>query len=139
MGIWRKTGMFSLAAEVRGRYVLFCPPDTDIFRSARDRGMLAGGRCAGDYVPMIKQVVGVEDDLVEVGGNVKINGTDLASSEINADVAKTSRLSQPNWIRLDKGSVWLMSTYTPRSFDSRYFGAISAATIESFIEPVFTW
>lgn len=40
---------------------------------------------------------------------------------------------------LGPGEVLLMSEYNPESFDSRYFGPLPAATLESVATPLLTW
>ncbi len=36
------------------------------------------------------------------------------------------------------GTVWVASTYSPRSFDSRYFGPIEASQIREHVRPLLT-
>jgi type IV secretory pathway protease TraF len=36
-----------------------------------------------------------------------------------------------------KGEVWVISSYNPLSFDSRYFGPVPISRIEGFARPLF--
>jgi type IV secretory pathway protease TraF len=36
------------------------------------------------------------------------------------------------------GTLWVMSAYARRSFDSRYFGPLVLAAVRSYLQPVWT-
>jgi type IV secretory pathway protease TraF len=40
---------------------------------------------------------------------------------------------------LGAGELFVLSNYTARSFDSRYFGGVDAEAVRARIVPVFTW
>jgi conjugative transfer signal peptidase TraF len=68
-------------AIARGDIVAFCPPDSEPFREARRRGYLGGGECPGDYEPLLKPVVAIAGDRVEIGPHgIAVNGVLLANS-----------------------------------------------------------
>ena len=66
IGIWR-TGDNSISLDIssRGRFVTFCPPDIELFRAAKEQGILRIGRCKGAYRPLLKEVVGLPGDVIE--------------------------------------------------------------------------
>ena len=136
LGIWRKAGAFTVGPAARGRYVLFCPPNTPAFRAASDGGFVARGRCPGGYVPLIKQVMGVPGDTIEVADGVIINGVPVANGGISAEVAAKAGADRPRRFTLAPGQLWMMSTYSGRSFDSRYFGPIESTEVEAFVDPL---
>ena len=39
---------------------------------------------------------------------------------------------------VERGTVWVASTYNPRSFDSRYFGPIPESLIRAHLRPLVT-
>ena len=62
MGLWRVTPV--AGPLTRGAYVSFCPPDTPIFRLAKERGYLAKGACASGLQPLLKSVAATAGDRV---------------------------------------------------------------------------
>ncbi len=62
MGLWRVTPV--AGPLTRGAYVSFCPPDTPIFRLAKERGYLAKGACASGLQPLLKPVAAIAGDRV---------------------------------------------------------------------------
>jgi len=44
----------------KGAYVLVCPPDTDIFKLAKQRGYLTAGFCPNNYSGMMKWVAAIK-------------------------------------------------------------------------------
>ena len=122
--------------------VSFCPPDLTLFRMGRDRGYLSRGRCPGDFEPMLKPVVAVEGDEVEVTDDgVVVNGRLIANTAPHArDGAGRPMPFPPIGLRVvGPGEVWFASGYAASSFDSRYFGAVLAAQIEGLARPLWVW
>ncbi len=128
-------------AAKRGDVVMVCPPDTDFFRGARKNGYLAKGRCSGDFVPLMKPVAAVAGDTVEVGAEgLRVNGALLANSRAFKSDAKGNLLPHPSFgvRKVGEGEVWLVSSYDRRSIDSRYFGPLDAARIQTVVRPIMT-
>ena len=44
-----------------------------------------------------------------------------------------------NDVIVAKGEVWVISSYNPLSFDSRYFGPIPISSIEGLARPLFVF
>ena len=91
---------------------------------------------------LLKRLAGMASDRVTIDSSgVEVNGIRLANSAPrNRDGA--CRPLQPYLLKdyiLGPGEVLLMSDYSPDSFDSRYFGPLQAATIESVMKPLLTW
>lgn len=120
----------------RGQWVLWCPPDAEPFRSAREQGVLGHGRCPGDYTPLLKMAAAVPGDRVEIAPDgVRVNGRTAPNS---AALAAGARLygAPPAGARLvADGEAWLMSFHHPASFDSRYFGPVAIRQIEGVAVP----
>lgn len=127
MGLWRIGAIQKPIA--RGDIVAFCPPDREPFREARRRGYLSGGECLGDYEPLLKPVVAIAGDRVEIAPHgIAVNGELLANSHAHSHdrqgrvlspIATGAQIVAP-------GEVWVVSNHSPLSFDSRYFGPLSA-------------
>ncbi|GLT22200.1 MULTISPECIES: S26 family signal peptidase [Rhodocyclales] len=88
-------------------------------------------------VPLLKRVGAVAPQEVCIaGGSVRIDGVPAAS------VLRADRLGRPlpSWQqcrRLDPGELFLLSVTNPASFDSRYFGPVSASTVIGVARPVW--
>jgi conjugative transfer signal peptidase TraF len=124
----------------RGAWVVACvsPHAADL---ARARGYLRPGPCTGGVQPVLKLVIAVADDVVEIGPDaVTVNGQRLAGSS-SASVDSLGRLlPHPAWGRYIVGAdeLWLVSTRVPNSWDSRYFGPISTSQVWWVARPVWT-
>jgi conjugative transfer signal peptidase TraF len=121
-------------AIARGSIVLACLPAW-IAPLARRRGYVPeGGRCAGGILPIGKPV------LASLGDTVAVTPAGLV---VNRRAVPNSRaLSRDRQGRVlpriplgayvvRPGMVWLVSTYSPLSFDSRYFGPIPLGNIRA--------
>ncbi|MBM2765033.1 S26 family signal peptidase [Burkholderia anthina] len=88
-------------------------------------------------VPLLKRVGAIAPQVVcIVGGIVRIDGVPSAA------VLRADRLGRllPSWQqcrRLQPGELFLLSTTNPASFDSRYFGPVSASTVIGVAHPVW--
>ncbi|WP_373533449.1 conjugative transfer signal peptidase TraF [Vampirovibrio sp.] len=124
----------------RGQFVWLCPRDTPFFRMAKQRGYIPDGDCPGGSMHLMKPVAAVAGDVVSVTSQgVAVNGNWLLNSQSLPQDRRNFPLPQlvhKTYI-VQTGSVWLVSTYHPESFDSRYFGPIHAGQIEAIAKPVF--
>ena len=88
-------------------------------------------------IPLLKRVGAVAPQEVCVtGGRVRIDGVPSAA------VLPADRLGRPlpSWQqcrRLRPGELFLLSVINPASFDSRYFGPVSAAAVIGVAHPVW--
>jgi conjugative transfer signal peptidase TraF len=120
--------------------VSFCPPDTPIFREARGRGYLSAGQCEGGYEPLLKPVVAIAGDRVSgTDDGISINRRLIASSRsLNRDsLGRALPSPEAHDVIVAKGEVWVISSYNPLSFDSRYFGPVPISRIEGLAQPFF--
>jgi conjugative transfer signal peptidase TraF len=126
LGLWYSVGAFDINDNPRGKVVSICPPNTEYFRKARSDGILKWGiRCSGGFAPLLKRIVGIPGDLVEVSDRVLINRKEIAGSSIMNGVAKLLRGGEGFATKIRTGELWIMGD-SEDSFDSRYFGALSA-------------
>lgn len=103
-----------------------------------EAGALAAQR---DYlptrVPLLKRVGAIAPQEVCIaGGIVRIDGVP------SAVVLRADRLGRPlpSWQqcrRLAPGELFLLSATNPTSFDSRYFGPVSASTVIGVAHPIW--
>jgi conjugative transfer signal peptidase TraF len=139
VGLWQ---MQQPGAVERGRIVSFCPLDEAPFRLARERGYLSNGRCPGGFEPMLKPVAAIEGDAVEVmAEGVSVNGR-LLPNTAPRETDSAGRAMPParfGSFTVAPGEVWLASSFSALSFDSRYFGPVSIARIEGLAKPLWVW
>ena len=89
------------------------------------------------HVPLLKRVGAVAPQRVcIVGRSVRIDGVPVAA------VLPTDRMGRPlpSWQqcrRLQPGELFVLSATNPASFDSRYFGPITASTVIGVAHPVW--
>jgi type IV secretory pathway protease TraF len=86
----------------------------------------------------LKPVIATAGDLVVASAaGVAVNGRLIQDS---APVGNDSSTEIPfGAYRLARGELWLLSTRHPRSFDSRYFGAIKRTTVRAKARPLLVW
>jgi conjugative transfer signal peptidase TraF len=137
MGIWHVSKLTQPLR--RGDFVWFCPPDTAVFRQARERGYLQPGDCPGNYLHLMKPVAAILGDNVRIlKDGVRVNGKFSSNSvplihDSNGRVLK----SNSGQFTVRAGTVWLLSSFDKHSYDSRYFGAIELWQIAGFGRPVW--
>src|SRR5438128_8031629 len=125
----------------RGALVAACV-SVEAAALGRARGYLGAGPCIGGVQPVIKPVVALAGDVVDLGPEaVIVNGQPLpGSSSAELDSLGLS-LSHAVWGRhvVSADEFWLVSTRVPNSWDSRYLGPFSRSQVRSVAWPVWTW
>ena len=135
VGIWR----LSPGQPQKGDLVFFRPPeDNPTIRWGREVGILQWQ--FGASTTMIKRIVAVPGDHIEIAGTVSVNGKELKNSHVyRHDQAGRAIPAVAGSGVVPEGKVWLMSDYAAMSFDSRYFGPVDKSAILGLAHPVFTW
>lgn len=125
----------------RNDLVMICLNDS-LANFAFHRGYLHTGICADGKEPLLKQVVGLEDDSVDISNNyVAINNIKLPHSETLA-IDSHNRLLPgiPRGIyNLKENQLWLYGIDSERSWDSRYFGIANSLQVVSVVKPLLIW
>lgn len=89
------------------------------------------------HIPLLKRVGAVAPQHVcIVEGIVRIDGVPAAAA-LPADRRGRPLSSWPDCRRLHPGELFLLSTTNPASFDSRYFGPISASAVIGTAQPIY--
>lgn len=127
---------------VRGDIVEYCPPNNAILRLAKDRGYLLNGfSCPNFYSPIFKPIAAIAgDEIIINDGGVWVNGIWLTNSNPSHKDGKGRVLIPQNILKskVSEGQVFLISTYSNRSFDGRYIGSVPAAGIKAKLLPIYT-
>jgi len=121
----------SLAPSLRVGSIVLVPLPAEAAALAAQRGYLP------PRIPLLKRVGAIAPQEVCIaGGIVRIDGVPSAT------VLPADRLGRPlpSWQQccgLRPGELFLLSVTNPASFDSRYFGPVSAAAVIGVARPVW--
>lgn len=133
-------GLYVTTSDQTAKLVEFCPAEPfaslSISREYREQG-----RCPDGAEPLMKPIVAVVGDTVEFSKQgVAVNGKLLPNSAVCSFDTKTRLLT--HWpygkYHVSAGTLWVVSSYNARSFDSRYFGPILSSSIQSHLRPLLT-
>jgi len=107
-------------------------------RLPADAGALAAQRgYLPEHIPLLKRVGAVAPQHVcIVAGQVRIDGVPAAAA-LPADRLGRPLPSLQLCRRLEPGELFLLSVTNPASFDSRYFGPVSASAMIGVAHPVW--
>lgn len=135
VGLYYKTNE---APEI-GDLVYFCPPDKAVFREALQRGYLDVGNCPGGQGHLIKKILAAKGDTISITRRgVLINGQYVPHSLPIREDKAGRLLPQLNIqeLTLANDQVLMMSDYSPKSFDGRYFGPIARPQDAITLKPI---
>ena len=110
-------------------------------RFAAIRGYRSEGTCPDGATPLMKPVVARFGDTVDVSPDgVSVNSRLVPNTAPRAADTQGRPLQHFPFGRylVDRGTVWVASSYNPRSFDSRYFGPIPESSIRAHLRPLLT-
>ena len=131
----------SPSLPVRRALVLVCLP-AKVAGFARARGYVPRGEeCPNGVAPIGKPVAAIAGDTVTVTPTgILVDGTAVPNTRALASDRKGRRLPQLATGRyvVEPGTVWIVSSYSRFSFDSRYFGAIEARQVRANLQPLWT-
>jgi conjugative transfer signal peptidase TraF len=106
----------------------------------RARGYLHRGSCADGTAPVGKPVFAIGGDTITVGpSGLELDGNPVSRTEPlrqDSDGRYLPRVPDGRYV-VQPGEVWLVSTYSPRSWDSRYFGPVPVSAIISALSPLW--
>lgn len=136
LGLWR---IVPLERQVAiGDLVLICPPRTPDFEMARERGYLRTGLCPGWMSPLLKTVVALPGQIIDIGELVTIDDRELPRSVLRPVDAEGRKLSTFAGGVVPPHHAFLHSSFAG-SYDSRYFGPIPLSGLLGRAHPVFTF
>jgi len=138
-GIYREIADPSSTPHDPAPYVFFCPDVRWPRMLGQPNYRVPMRTCPDGFSPLIKPVIAWPGDTVEISvSGVIVNGQPLPNTAtINRD--STGRQLHPfpaGTYRVQKGELWVVSSFSPRSFDSRYFGPIPLRSVHSWIRPL---
>ncbi|WP_127071452.1 conjugative transfer signal peptidase TraF [Pelagibacterium lentulum] len=135
-GLWR---IEPLDREVRaGDRIFICPPADTAAELALERGYLPRGLCPSGTGPLIKTVVALPGQSVEIDGQVIIDGEPLPFSRVLSADAEGRAMPVYAGGQIGEGVLFLHSDFVG-SYDSRYFGPIPAEGVLGLAREVLTF
>src|SRR5207244_12216042 len=100
-----------------------------------------GEECPKGVAPIGKPVAAIAGDTVAVTlAGLFVNGVAVPNSQALATDRKGRPLPQMRIARfvVERGTIWIVSSYSRFSFDSRYFGAIEGWRVRAALRPLWT-
>jgi conjugative transfer signal peptidase TraF len=133
-------GLYVTTEEGGANLAEFCPakPFGDL---AIARGYRDAGNCPDGAAPLLKPVIARPTDIVELSDRgLTVNGRILPNTAPMSTDTSGRPLSAFQFGRhvVQPGTVWVASSYNPRSFDSRYFGPVQSRAIRHYLRPLLT-
>lgn len=136
LGLWR---IEPLARPVAlGDRIFICPPQVAVFELARERGYLGRGLCPGWFSPLIKTVVAIAGQHVDIDGDIAVDGIRLAHSSVRPADGEGRALAPDLGGIVPSGRLFLYSEFAG-SYDSRYFGPIPATGVLGLARPLLVF
>lgn len=134
IGLWIKREI--TGSLHRGMMIGICPPPTvPLVQLFSANGTLPYGECPETNVaPLLKPIRALPGDIVRIsrGSAAWVNGSPLPNT-----AAAESLPAWPDGEYVVKpGEVWIFSSHSPKSFDSRYFGPVKITDIQSSAIPL---
>lgn len=123
-----------------GNLIEFCPEQPYAAQSAQRGYRTPGLACADGAVPLMKPIVATEGDTVEVTHHgIAVNGKLLPKTMPMATDSHGRDLEPfPTGVyQVERGTVWVASTYNIGSYDSRYMGPIETRLIRRRLKPLW--
>lgn len=137
LGIWQK-----IPYSKQVKYIEFCLPGGKFTKLIRERNYLPHGYCPGGLAPLLKPVVAYAGDVVVITDkNLTVNGNMLIAQGIapyDSQGRALPHMPIGKYIVPDK-SLWVISTYHPRSLDSRYYGVVLETNVIGGMRPVLVF
>jgi conjugative transfer signal peptidase TraF len=135
------TGLYvRTSSESSASLIVFCPADP-FARLSVERGYRSRGNCRDGAEPLAKPLAARPGDIVELSATgMAVNGRLLPNtSPLATDTAgrPLSHLPFGRYV-VARGTVWVASSYSSRSFDSRYFGPVEASQVREHVRPLMT-
>ena len=125
----------------RGALVLICLPK-EIARVGHQRRYLPLGDCPKGVSPIVKQIVAIAGDEIELQEEfLAVNGVVADRTPLRS----TDSLGRPlAHVQLGRrlvadGEVWVLGNERSRSWDSRYFGPIPIFSVVGSARPLLTF
>ena len=134
-------GLYRVTADSNAPFVEFCPPgefgSLSVERGYRPRG----SGCPDHGERLLKPVIAVSGDVVQVSPKgISVNGETIPNSTAQErdSYGRTLKAWPFGVYPVETGTIWVVSQYETRSFDSHYFGPIQLREVKNRLRPLWT-
>jgi conjugative transfer signal peptidase TraF len=138
-GIYREIADPANTPHNPAPYVFFCPDVRWLSMKDQPNYRNPMRTCPDGFSPLIKPVVAWPGDTVKTSATgIVVNGLLLPNTTVLSRDS-TGRQLHPfpaGTYRVQNDELWVVSSFSPRSFDSRYFGPIPLRSVHSWIRPL---
>jgi conjugative transfer signal peptidase TraF len=135
------TGLYvKTSSDSDASLVVFCPAEPFAHLSVA-RGYRSRGNCPDGGDPLAKPIAARFGDIVELSATgMAVNSWLLPNTAPLAKDSGGRPLSHWPFGRyiVKQGTIWVASSYSPRSFDSRYFGPVKASQVRESVRALLT-
>jgi conjugative transfer signal peptidase TraF len=140
-GIYRLVAQPTPDTRNNSPYAFFCPDQRwpGFRNNPNTRRSL--GTCPDGYAALLKPVVAWPGDVVTTSSaGVIVDGIPVPnSSPLTRDSLGRELHPYPyGTYEVLAGQIWVLSSYSSRSFDSRYFGPVPLRTVREWVRPFIT-
>jgi conjugative transfer signal peptidase TraF len=135
MGLYLRT-----SSDSNSTLVIFCPAEP-FAELAVERGYRSRGNCEDGAEPLAKPIAARSGDTVELSARgIVVNGGLLPNTAPLVKDSTGRPLSHWPFGRyvVAPGTVWVASSHSPRSFDSRYFGPVETSQVREHVRALWT-
>lgn len=123
----------------RGDLVFSCLPQK-VAAIAVERGYLSTNAVnCGGHTPVLKRVMALPGDRVDIADQVFINGKAVPNSDLQEADSLGRGFEMASSGPVADGQVWLIGNEIRYSWDSRYFGPVHQSLIMAKVRPVWTF
>lgn len=133
-------GFYRTTSDASAKLIEFCPPEPFGSLSA-NRAYRRKGNCPDGAEPLMKPIVAVAGDTVELTAAGQAVNRNLLRNSAPLPFDTNHRPLQ-HWpydkYRVASGTVWVISSYNARSYDSRYFGPIPLSLLRHRLTSLMT-
>jgi conjugative transfer signal peptidase TraF len=145
MGLYRDSGRAADRPNApnafrRGAVVIACLP-LAVASFGRARGYLPHGpRCPGGVLPIGKVVLAIPGDTVRLNiAGISVNGVAVPNTQVwkRDGHGRPVPYVAPGEYIVAERSLWLGSSFSSASWDSRYYGAIPTELVIAVVRPVW--
>lgn len=135
-GIWQRSD----ESIQQAHYVSFCLHHPHYVALAQQREYFGHGDCPGDQPALLKPIVARQGDTVIVSEQgLWVNDQQILTHAIRTQDSQGRPLQPvaPGVYPVEPNQLWVISTYSPHSFDSRFFGPIHIDHIHHTMRPLW--
>jgi conjugative transfer signal peptidase TraF len=133
-------GLYVTTSDPTATLVEFCPPEPSA-HLAIIRGYREAGNCPDGAAPLLKPLIAHDGDLVETSSQgISVNGRLIPNTAPTPIDSKGRSLTPwPAGSAVARpGTLWVASSHSSRSFDSRYFGPVDQRLVRDRLRPLLT-